>query len=55
MVSILRGVGKMVGAGGQTRPLQDCAQYDCHAAAGNQIPEVVGLGSRWKGDAYGHS
>ena len=58
MVSILRGVGKVVGAGGQSRPSLDCAQHDYHAAAGSQIPEVVGLGSRWKrwkGDAYVHS
>lgn len=55
MVSILPGVGKVVGAGGKSCPLLDCAQYDYHAAAGNQNPEVVGLGSRWKGDAYGHS
>ena len=56
MVSIPRGVGKVVGAGEQSRPSLDCAQYDYHAAAaGSQILEVLGLGSRWKGDAYGHS
>ena len=55
MVSILPGVGKVVGVGGKSRPSLDCAQYDYHGAAGSQIPEVVGPGSRWKGDAYGHS
>jgi hypothetical protein len=55
MVSILPGVGKVVGVGGKSRLSLDCAQYDYHGAAGSQIPEVVGLGSRWKGDAYGHS
>ena len=54
MASILRRVGKVVGVGGQSCPSLDCAQYDCHAAAGSQIREAVDLGSRWKGDAYDH-
>ena len=55
MVSILQEVDKVVGAGGQIHPTLNCAPYDCRAVAGSQIPEVVGLGSRWKGGAYGHS